>query len=108
MNNAGLIGSVTNADQQQTAVRIAQTTPAVPSVINQLIIENGRVAQATPDQARPRNQLRPQNQPGPQGLQQPQGMSVQASLAEPIVSRMINRQWEANMANLKELLEAQS
>lgn len=29
-------------------------------------------------------------------------------LAEPIVSRMINRQWEANVANLKELLEAQS
>ncbi len=83
---AWLIGSVTNADQQQTAVRIAQTTPDVTRVINQLIIENGRVAQATPDQARPRNQLRPQNQPGPQGLQQPQGMSVQASLAEPIVS----------------------
>lgn len=29
-------------------------------------------------------------------------------LAEPIVSRMINRQWETNVANLKELLEAQS
>ncbi|MDX1614605.1 MAG: SRPBCC family protein [Candidatus Promineifilaceae bacterium] len=28
-------------------------------------------------------------------------------LAEPIVNRMINRQWEANVANLKELLEAQ-
>lgn len=27
-------------------------------------------------------------------------------LAEPIVNRMINRQWEANVANLKELLEA--
>ncbi len=29
-------------------------------------------------------------------------------LAEPIVNRMINRQWDANVANLKELLEAQS
>lgn len=29
-------------------------------------------------------------------------------LAEPIVNRMINRQWETNVANLKELLESQS
>ncbi len=29
-------------------------------------------------------------------------------LAEPIVARMINRQWETNVANLKDLLEAQA
>jgi len=29
-------------------------------------------------------------------------------LAEPIVNRMINRQWETNVANLKELLEAEA
>lgn len=83
---AWLIGSVTDTAQQQTAIKIAQATPGVTRVMNKLIIENGRVARATLDQAQPRNQLRPQNQAGPRGLQQPQGMSVQVSMAEPIVS----------------------
>ena len=83
---AWLVGSVTDADQQQTAIRIAQATSGVARVINKLTIENGQVARATLDQAGPRNQLRPQNQASLQGLQQPQGMSVQASLAEPTVS----------------------
>jgi hypothetical protein len=80
---AWLVGSVTDADQQQTAIRIAQAAPGVTRVINKLVIENGQVARATIDAVRTRNQLRTQNQAGSRDLQQPQGMSVQASLAEP-------------------------